>query len=137
MTRRHQQKQKELKRAAKTADIPTQLGTYQRPDRSECFSRQWHIAYDNSQTVRIQFNLWKQGPSIVDFAIIIQRLGTDGWEEAERFDCCHGHCHLHAEGGDNIESIHRLDNVTDVKPAFELASAEAHERARIIRDKGA
>lgn len=68
MVRRGQKKKAELKRAAKDAALSAHRGSYQLPDRSECFSRQWHVAYDNSQTVRIQLNLWKQGAAIVDFA---------------------------------------------------------------------
>ena len=73
---------------------------------------------------------------LADFVILIQRLGTQGWDEVERFDCCHGHCHLHPDGQAESETLYQLDGPDDVQEAYAKASVYAGERARIIRDKG-
>lgn len=137
MVRRAQKERKALRRARSEAEtsLTSRQGSYIPPDREKCKARQWVQAYDDASTVRVQFNLWSLDGRPVDFAIIVQRLGTDGWEDVERYDCCHGHCHLHADGKDSSASIYQLDTQDDVKVALTRAEAESADRARIIRDK--
>ena len=109
MTRRNQQERRDLKRATKSASarLDNRQGTY-RPNRTGCTERQWVTSLDDSNTVRIEYRIWKRG-GLADFVILIQRLGTQGWDEVERFDCCHGHCHLHPDGQAESETLYQLD----------------------------
>ena len=136
--RRGQQSRRSVRQARKAAEaeLGSQVGRYTLPDRSQCREKQWHTAYDEGNTVRLQFNTWRTGNQIADFVILVQRLSASGWEDVERFDCHHGHCHLHAEQKDGTLHIYRLDVIGDVVDAFAAASREADERVRIIRDKG-
>lgn len=137
MTRRRQQGKQHAKRAQKAAHerLESLSGTYI-PDRTDKRTKQWDTAYDDANTLRIQFNTWRDGKTLVDFVIVIQLLGANGWDDIERFDCCHGHCHLHNGGTGNREPIYQLDSADDVQIAFVRASDEAQHRARIIRNTG-
>jgi hypothetical protein len=73
---------------------------------------------------------------LIDFVILVQRLGANGWEDVERFDCCHGCCHLHQDGRDGNDPLWQLDDEKDVPEAFVRACDQAETRARIIRNKG-
>ncbi|MEB3063861.1 DUF7718 family protein [[Mycobacterium] zoologicum] len=137
MVRRGQQRRKHVERARR--DLERQLdskhGTYRPPPRGDCFRRQWETAYDDVSAIRVQFIIWRDGGRLVDFVVNVQVLGSGGWETVERFDCCHGHCHLHPQNEElPPESIQRLDAVGDVQRAFAQVNGIAHERARIIRD---
>ena len=59
---------------------------------------------------------------------------SGGWVNVEYYDCCHGHCHLHTQNGEQPQGIAQLDNVDDVRRAFAQVSRDADVRARIIRD---
>ena len=61
---------------------------------------------------------------------------ANGWEDVERFDCCHGCCHLHQDGRDGNDPLWQLDDEKDVPEAFVRACDQAETRARIIRNKG-
>ncbi|KUI37591.1 hypothetical protein AU195_18255 [Mycobacterium sp. IS-1496] len=138
MTRRGQQAKRELRRAQREVgeQLQSDHGAYEPPPRDDCVLRDWETPYDDANTVRIQFLLWKQGGVLVDFVVNVQELASEGWTTVEHFDCCHGHCHLHPQSGVEPESITRLDEVADVQRAFSAVAHEADERARIIRGKG-
>lgn len=122
-------------RATESA-LGAQEGSY-RPPLDAGLPKQWETSYDDSNTVRLQFNLWRDRGKIVNFVINVQVITADGWISVERFDCCHGNCHLHPDNDDVArEVILRLDSEDDVQRAFEKVRPEAERRARIIRDKG-
>ncbi|MFN8054303.1 hypothetical protein [Gordonia sp. (in: high G+C Gram-positive bacteria)] len=137
MSRRGQSKKRELKRTKKSVkkQLDSLHGSYI-PDRAHCRTRQWDTAYDDVNTVRVQFNTWHRGRQLIDFVILVQRLGANGWEDVERFDCCHGCCHLHQDGRDGNDPLWQLDDEKDVPEAFVRACDQAETRARIIRNKG-
>lgn len=149
MSRRGQSKKRELKRTKKSVkkQLDSLHGSYI-PDRAHCRTRQWDTAYDDVNTVRVQFNTWHRGRQLIDFTagspwrfhrafvILVQRLGANGWEDVERFDCCHGCCHLHQDGRDGNDPLWQLDDEKDVPEAFVRACDQAETRARIIRNKG-
>lgn len=140
MVRRHQQEQRELRRASKAAseELASPHGSYIPPDRDTCRHYQWETAVDDLATIKLYFRIWRLGGKLVDFVVMVQRLGSSGWVDVERFDCCHGHSHLHVDNAENeTQSIHTLDCVEDVKVAFVKVEKAADERARIMRDKGA
>lgn len=119
-------------------ELASPYGSYIPPDRSKCRHYQWEIAVDDLSTIKLQFRIWRLDGNLVDFVVIVERLTSSGWTPVERFDCCHGHCHLHVDNDeDGPRSIHRLDNVEDVEAAFIKVEKAADERARIMRDKGA
>lgn len=92
------------------------------------------MPYDDANTLRAQFIIWRQGGRLVDFVANIQELTLDGWVSLERFDCCHGHCHHHPLNDELPPlSISRLDTVEDVKRAFVEVERLVDERVRIIR----
>lgn len=116
--------------------LESQQGSYE-PPKGSAPSKQWEMPYDDSNTVRLQFFLWRDGGKVVDFVINVQVITAEGWITVEYFDCCHGNCHLHpANDGVERQVILRLDSEDDVARAFDLACSEAEGRARIIRSKG-
>ena len=140
MVRRNQQAKRELNKASKAVaemlDQPD--GTYQPPAREDCRARQWDTPVDDLATVRLQFNIWRHGGRLVEFVVNVQRLSSSGWADVERFDCCHGHCHLHIDNAEGtIQTIRALNSVDDVEAAFLDTQKLADERARTIRDEGA
>ncbi|MEV6337201.1 hypothetical protein AB0M12_21080 [Nocardia vinacea] len=140
MVRRNQQAKRELNKAskamAKRLDLPD--GAYEPPVREDCRYRQWDTPVDDLATVRLQFNIWRHRGRPVDFVVNVQRLSSNGWADVERFDCCHGHCHLHIDNAEGtIESIWTLNTVDDVEAALLETEKRADERARSIRDEGA
>lgn len=136
MRRRQQGRRKAKKTQARIeSQLNSSEGCYKPPDRADCRFRQWHIPFDDANSVRTQVNSWRSGATLVDFVMTIQRLTTVGWEDVERFDCCHGHCHLHPDGRQAAQPIYQIDTADDVAEAFSRASAVATERARIIRNK--
>lgn len=140
MVRREQQDQRALRKESKALSdrLGSPYGDYRPPDRELCRHHQWESPVDDLSTVGLQFNIWRQGGKLVDFCVNVQVLTAEGWMSVERFDCCHGHCHLHPDGdGGDPETIYRLDCVEDVTAAFRQVEQFADERARIIRDKGA
>jgi hypothetical protein len=138
--RHEQQKKRELRRAerevARQLDSATH-GTYEPPERDECREKRWEMAYDDANTIRLQFLTWRKGIELTEFVVNVQVLTSEGWETIEYFDCCHGHYHLHPKSGEPADSIMRLDEVGDVQRAFVQVEQEAHDRARIIRGEGA
>lgn len=102
-----------------------------------CRAKQWESSVDDASTIRLQFNLWRHDKRLVDFVINVQVITSAGWQSVERFDCCHGHCHLHVDNDETTpRSILRLENVDDVARAFTTSQQLADKRARIIRNKG-
>jgi len=139
--RREQHKKKEVRKAersvARRLGSPTK-GTYEPPNRDECRHKRWEVAYDDANTIRLQFLLWRKDAKLAEFVVNVQVLTSEGWKTVEHFDCCHGHYHLHPKSGrQRARSIMRLDGVDDVQRAYVLVEQEAHERARIIRGEGA
>jgi hypothetical protein len=63
VSRRGQSKKRELKRTKKSVkkQLDSLHGSYI-PDRAHCRTRQWDTAYDDVNTVRVQFNTWHQHP---------------------------------------------------------------------------
>ncbi|MBF6242730.1 hypothetical protein IU471_03925 [Nocardia elegans] len=140
MVRRGQQTKRALRRESKLAleQLDSPHGRYTPPNRDDCFYKQWEISIDDLRTIQLQFNIWRFDGQLVDFAVLVQRLGPTGWVSVERFDCCHGHCHHHADNEEaNPRSILTLNELADVEQAFLKVEEMADERARIIRDKGA
>jgi len=137
MTRRGQQDRNALRRARRDADaaLESGKGSYEPPERAACHFRQWETPFDDANTVSAQFNVWRDGNRIVDFAIAVRRLSTDGWSTIETIDICHGHCHHHKTPGADPESIMQLDSVDEVQRAFDQANDLIGERMRIIRDE--
>ena len=74
MSRRGQSKKRELKRTKKSVkkQLDSLHGSYI-PDRAHCRTRQWDTAYDDVNTVRVQFNTWHRGRQLIDFVILVQR----------------------------------------------------------------
>jgi hypothetical protein len=140
VTRRNQQGRRELRKRERETEetLQSPLGGYQRPDRDDCHHKQYEVAYDDANSVRLQFNLWRSGGALVDFVVNVQQLTSDGWTSVEYFDCCHGHSHHHLrdESRDPV-SIVRLDTENDVQLAFAQVNSIAWDRMRIIRDEGA
>ncbi|CAN5260506.1 hypothetical protein BH11ACT6_BH11ACT6_20690 [soil metagenome] len=141
MVRRGQREQRELRRARREAEeqIESTQGQYDaREMRPQCGQpRQWESPYDEANTVRLQFFLWRLDGRLADFVINVQVVTSEGWHTVEYFDCCHGHCHLHTQNGDEPRSEVQLDSIDDVQLAFAQVEGEAHARARIIRVEGA
>jgi hypothetical protein len=140
VVRRGQQGKRAVQRAQrKVSELldSSEQGAYQTPDRGECIPQQWEIAYDDANTVRLQFFLWREGGRIAEFVVNVQVLASEGWDTVEYFDCCHGHCHLHATNDTDVRTIMRLDGIDDVERAFRQVDAESHNRARIMRGEGA
>lgn len=140
VVRRGQQEKKAVRRAQRK--VSEQLGsgeqgTYEPPERDDCIPQQWEIAYDDANTVRLQFLLWRKGGRIAEFVVNVQVLASEGWDTVEYFDCCHGHCHLHAKNDTDVRTIMRLDGIDDVERAFRQVEAESDNRARIMRGEGA
>jgi hypothetical protein len=138
VVRRGQQNRRALRQASKATleQFESPHGAYTPPDRAQCRNRQWDAPVDDLSTIRLQFNIWRLDGRLVNFVINVQVLTAEGWVSVERFDCCHGHCHLHPDSDeDDSESIHRLDGLDDVEQAFREVERSADERARIIRDK--
>lgn len=138
--RLEQQKNRELRRAAR--ELARQLdsakeGSYRPPDRDECRHKRWEMAYDDANSIRLQFLTWRKGVHLTEFVVSVEVLTSEGWETVEYFDCCHGSYHLHPKSGEPREPIIRLDGIEDVQRAFAQVEQEAHERARIIRSEGA
>ena len=94
------------------------------PDRALPHQAVGH-AYDDVNTVRVQFNTWHRGRQLIDFVILVQRLGANGWEDVERFDCCHGCCHLHRDGRDGNDPLWQLDDEKGRPEAFVRACDQA------------
>jgi hypothetical protein len=141
VSRRGRQGKRELRKAARSAarklSAPTE-GAYKPCDRAECDEKRWETAYDDANTVRLQFFLWRKAGLITEFVVNVQVLASEGWETIEYFDCCHGHCHLHPKSREGRErTVMRLDEIDDVQRAFLQVEKEAHERGRIIRGEGA
>jgi hypothetical protein len=136
--RRQQQGQQKLRRAQRQAakQLDTDQGAYKPPDRDECHDKQWEMAADDANTVRAQFNIWRRSGRLVDFVINIQVLTSEGWEQVEYFDCCHGYCHLHPRNETEPRSIKRLDVVADVQDAYRRVQPIIEERLRIIQGEG-
>lgn len=135
MVRRGQQGKRAVRRAQRNVSEQlgsSEKGTYQTPDRSECIPQRWETPYDDANTVRLQFLLWRQDGRIAEFVVNVQVLASEGWDTVEYFDCCHGHCHLHAKNGTTARTITRLDEIGDVEAAFRQVEREADGRARII-----
>jgi hypothetical protein len=124
------------RRVAKQLASP-ERGIYEPPDRRECSLSQWESPYDDANTVRLQFLLWRKAGRLAEFVVNVQVLTSEGWDTVEYFDCCHGHCHLHPKSGEDPRSIMRLDGIDDVQRALVQVEAEAHSRARIMRGEGA
>lgn len=138
MPRRGQQARNAVRQARRDAvkALESQRGSYT-PPRTVGPPKQWETSYDDSNTVRVQFILWRAKGKIVNFVVNVQVITADGWTTVERFDCCHGNCHLHSDNADIApEVILRLDDEGDVQRAFAKVRAEAEHRARIIRGKG-
>lgn len=138
MSRRGQQARNAVRRAKRDAAeaLESQEGSY-RPPKDLGLPKQWATAYDDANTVRVQFNIWRDKGRILNFVINVQVITPDGWISVERYDCCHGNCHLHHDNDDHSRDVvRRLDDLDDVQRAFAEASREAEHRARIIRDKG-
>ncbi|OBG83294.1 hypothetical protein A5699_04665 [Mycobacterium sp. E802] len=140
MVRRGQQGRHELRKAQREASrqIESSQGQYDAKQmRRRCGPpRQWESPYDEANTVRLQFFLWRFNGRLADFVINVQVLTSEGWETVEYFDCCHGHCHLHTQNGEVPRSFVRLDSIDDVQLAFAQVEGESHTRARIIRAEG-
>ncbi|MGW5519359.1 DUF7718 family protein [Nocardia africana] len=131
---------RELSKSRKTVSesLESPHGSYEAPNRQTCQSHQWEVGVDDLYTIRLQFNIWRRDGRLVDFTVNVERLSSTGWVSEERFDCCHGHCHVHVDNDeDKPRSIHTLDTVDDVEEAFRKVEEIADERARIMRDKGA
>ncbi|MFC9966317.1 hypothetical protein ACFVH4_18975 [Nocardia ignorata] len=140
MVKRNQQAKRELRKASKAAEQQLGMpdGAYIPPDRDLCIARQWETPVDDLATIRLQFNIWRDNGRMVDFVINVQRLSSTGWVSVERFDCCHGHCHLHIDNAvGTIQTVRTLDCIEDVGKAFIDSQRLADERARTIRDEGA
>lgn len=140
MVGRGQRKKQELRRASKvmSEQLESPHGSYELPDENDCTKKEWETAVDDLGTIRLQFILWRQQGRLANFVVNVQRLTSAGWVSVERFDCCHGHCHLHVDNDEHkTRSIHTLDTQDDVKTAFRKVEKAADERARIMRDKGA
>lgn len=138
MPRRGQQTRNAVRRAQRdtTNELESPQGNYTPPSTDDP-PKQWEMTYDDTNTVRVQFNLWRAKGRITNFVVNVQVITADGWMSVERFDCCHGCCHLHVDNDETkSRPILRLDTEHDVKRAFDLVMAEAGARARIIRDKG-
>jgi hypothetical protein len=137
MSRRNQQGKQQLRRAQRelSVDLESQQGTYQRPDHGRCDEKRWEMPLDDANTIRLQFIRWSQGGRLVDFFVGVQVITPSaGWVNVEYFDCCHGYCHLHTQNGEQVQGIAQLDDVDDVRRAFDQVSRNALDRARIIRD---
>lgn len=137
MSRRGQQGKQQLRRAQRevTAELESQRGEYQPPDHDRCNKKGWETPLDDANTIRLQFIRWSQGGRLVNFFVGIQVITmSGGWVNVEYYDCCHGHCHLHTQNGEQPQGIAQLDNVDDVRRAFAQVSRDADVRARIIRD---
>lgn len=140
MVRRNQQAKRELNKASKAAaeSLDQPDGEYTPPNREDCHYKQWESSVDGLSTIRLQFNIWRQRGQIADFVINVQRLSSAGWVDVERFDCCHGHCHVHLSNAEGtVCSIRTLDDIEDVDKAFVESNFLADDRARTIRDEGA
>src|SRR5690606_21756769 len=141
VVRRNQRAKREInktnKETAELLSLPD--GSYVPPEREACQARQWETPVDDLATIRLQFNIWRHAGRLVEFVINVQRLSsTTGWVDVERFDCCHGHCHLHVDNAEKtIHTIRTLNCVDDVQRAFLDSQKLADERARTIRDEGA
>jgi hypothetical protein len=96
MPRRGQVTRNAVRRAQREAAkaLESQQGSYE-PPKGSAPSKQWEMPYDDSNTVRLQFFLWRDGGKIVNFVINVQVITAEGWTTVEYFDCCHGNCHLH------------------------------------------
>lgn len=138
MTRRRQQITRALRRAQRevSSELDAPGGSYRPPKRHKCREKSWQVAVDDVNAVRLHYITWRKGSDLVDFVILVERIASTGWTEVERFDCCHGYCHLHADGRPSKQPIYTLDKVQDVQKAFTQASREADIRAAIIRGKG-
>lgn len=137
MARRGQQKHRELRAARKQTfdDLETPHGRYRPPERSEANRQEWYQPIDDTNTVRLEFHVWRDGGQIVEFVINIQTIATTGWETPEYIDCCHGHCHLHTVDG-RTETLMTLNVVHDVETAFSMALEDAHTRASSLWEEG-
>lgn len=138
MSRRGQQTRNAVRRARRETEeaLESQVGSYS-PPKDVGLPKQWETAYDDANTVRVQFFLWRVKGKIVNFVVNVQVITAEGWISVERFDCCHGNCHLHPDNDDlPRDVIMRLDSQSDVHRAFAEVRREAERRARIIRDKG-
>ncbi|KIQ15351.1 hypothetical protein RU01_15610 [Rhodococcus sp. MEB064] len=118
--------------------LVSRTGSYEPPPREKCRQKQWEQPYDDANSIRLQFILWRRDGRLVEFVVNIQKLTADGWLTIEYFDCCHGHCHLHRDNAQlPPETVERLDDIADVTTAFGKVESQVHDRVRIIRDKGA
>lgn len=137
MTRRNQQGRNALRKARRDTDaaLGSEKGAYEPPEREACNAHQWEMPYDDANTISAQFNIWRQGGRIVDFAVAVRRLSAAGWSLVESLDICHGHCHLHRDPDGEPEPVMRLDSVDDVERAFGQVNDLVSERMRIIRDE--
>jgi hypothetical protein len=138
MVRRSQQGRRQDRQAQRdlTQQLESENGAYRPGNRSRCKKKQWETPYDDANSVRLQFILWRNAGHITEFVVNVQVLGSDGWHTVEYFDCCHGHCHLHPANGAGPQTIARLDSLEDVQRAFDQIEEAADARARIIRDRG-
>ncbi|MGC5249554.1 DUF7718 family protein [Gordonia sp. DT219] len=136
--RRGQQIAQALRRARKevASGLDKPAGAYRPPGRDECREKRWVVAVDETNAIRLHYMAWRKGSVLADFVILVERITSGGWVEVERFDCCHGCCHLHADGREASQPIYALNVVEDVQEAFTRASREADDRATIIRRKG-
>ncbi|GAA4811301.1 hypothetical protein GCM10023353_14790 [Tomitella cavernea] len=112
-------------------------GRYAPPSRASCRTREWAQPFDDGNTVQRKVFTWRANGLLVDFVILTEVLTASAWQEVERIDCCHGHCHLHDESGrDTPRALYRLDDVSDVDPAFQSAIGISDQRMRIVRGEG-
>ena len=109
-SRRGQSKKRELKRTKKS--VKKQLDSLHgsTSPTAHCRTRQWDTAYDDVNTVRVQFNTWHRGRQLIDFVIPSNGSAPTGGRTSSDSDCCHGCCHLHQDGRDGNDPLWQLDD---------------------------
>lgn len=139
MVRRGQQKKRQVIAADKAVQAELERqgehGEYEPPDRSLCRYKQWYVAIDDSDTLRIETRIWQLDGRLSEFVITLKASTFGEWSETARIDCKHGHIHMHTVAHDTIVSIRRLDAIDDVQAGFEEASGMMDDLAVMVRDQ--
>lgn len=97
-------------------------GTYQPPNRENCYQRETTLYKDTTPPTYITQRIWTQNNQITEYALDLTITETN--EKIARADIKHGHAHIHIleNGKDTGEPIHvaKLDTLDDVHTSLYL-----------------
>ena len=117
-------------------------GRYNPPPRDKCEQDQLRYLRPSYESdIKLIGIAWKQAGRLVDFVLSVKYLDRENnWQSYIEIDCKHGHAHVHnyvggKRDGKEPESLLRLNEVSDVNSALELAIHRGYLAARDAADR--